>query len=94
MAVTFLSALFLDLEFAIPRRCRAVPDRCPQPHLAPASRRTRQTPHRRSADSPTQATTNLPQLRMIQLDGSLFFGAVSHVAERLRHLERRDKGAT
>ena len=32
-----------------------------------------------------------PQLRMVRIDGSLFFGAVSHVSERLREMERKDR---
>ena len=31
-----------------------------------------------------------PQLRIVRIDGSLFFGAVSYVAERLRILARRN----
>ena len=32
-----------------------------------------------------------PQLRMVRVDGSLFFGAVSHVSERLRAMEKKDR---
>jgi SulP family sulfate permease len=28
---------------------------------------------------------------MVRIDGSLFFGAVSHVSERLREMERKDR---
>ena len=92
MAVTFLSALFLDLEFAILAGVGlsliAYLSRTSRPHLEERLPDA-SLPKRRFADASDHEPC--PQLRMIQLDGSLFFGAVSHVAERLRHLERRDK---
>ncbi len=92
MSVTFLSALFLDLEFAILlgvglslmayliRTSRPfLRERVPDPSL----------PKRRFNDA--GHLPQCPQLRMVRIDGSLFFGAVSHVAERLREMERKDR---
>jgi SulP family sulfate permease len=92
MTVTFLSALFLDLEFAIllgvglslmaylNRTSRPqLRERVPDPSL----------PKRRFNDA--AHLPQCPQLRMVRIDGSLFFGAVSHVSERLREMERKDR---
>jgi SulP family sulfate permease len=91
MSVTFLSALFLDLEFAIllgvGLSLVAYLNRTSRPHL-----------HERIPDptAPKRRFTDVgtlpkcPRLRMVRIDGSLFFGAVSHVAERLREMERSD----
>ncbi|MCG6967618.1 MAG: SulP family inorganic anion transporter [Chromatiaceae bacterium] len=92
MTVTFLSALLLDLEFAIllgvglslitylNRTSRPhLEQRVPDPSL----------PKRRFNDA--AHLPQCPRLRMVRVDGSLFFGAVNHVAERLRSMERRDR---
>lgn len=88
LAVTFLSALFLELEFAIfggvllslvlyldrvskPRIVTRVPD--------PAS------PNRAFSSKPD--LPSCPQLEIIRIDGSLFFGSVNHIEhtfDRLR----------
>ena len=88
--VTFLSALFLDLEFAImagimlslmlylmrasrPRIVTRVPD----PSL----------PNRKF----TNLTGNMkecPQLSILRIDGSLFFGSVAYLRERFARLEQ------
>jgi SulP family sulfate permease len=91
MIVTFLAALFLDLEFAIllgvglslvaylNRTSRPnLQERVPNPLL----------PKRRFSDA--ALLPQCPQLRMVRVDGSLFFGAVSHVAEQLRDMEQND----
>ena len=85
LVTTFLSTLFLELEFAIflgvilslvlylNRTSRPqILVRVPDPH-----------------DVRRKFTTDVnlpecPQLRLIRIDGSLFFGAVSHVQEALR----------
>jgi sulfate permease, SulP family len=92
MSVTFLSALFLDLEFAIllgvGLSLMAYLIRTSRPHL-----RERvpdpSLPKRRFNDA--AHLPQCPQFRMVRIDGSLFFGAVSHVAERLRDIERKDR---
>ena len=93
LAVTFFSTLFLELEFAIlagvllslalylNRTSRPkVYTRVPDPRL----------PGRDFTTDP--ALPECPQLKLARLDGSLFFGAVSHVAESLRHFEEKDPG--
>ncbi len=93
LAVTFFSTLFLELEFAImagvllslglylnrtakPKLLTRVPD--------PSS------PKRDFVTDPS--LPECPQLKLARLDGSLFFGAVSHVAETLAHMEERNPG--
>jgi len=87
LAVTFFSTLFLQLEFAIlagvllslglylnrtsrPKLITRVPDP--------------RTPGRDFVTDP--ALPECPQIKIARLDGSLFFGAVNHVAETLHRL--------
>lgn len=89
LVVTFLSTLFLDLELAIfagvilslllylnrtshPRIVVRVPD------PDSASRKFTSSPH----------LPECPQMRIIRIDGSLFFGAVNYLQETLRTYER------
>jgi len=89
LGVTFFSALFLDLELAIflgvilsltlylkktatPRVLERVPD--------PAH-------HKRKFTSDA-SLPQCPQLKMVRIDGSLFFGAAAHVRERLADMRR------
>ena len=93
LAVTFFSTLFLELEFAIlagvllslvlylnrtsrPRLLSRVPD--------PRS------PGRDFVHD--ESLPECPQLKLTRLDGSLFFGAVNHVAEQLRAMEEERPG--
>jgi SulP family sulfate permease len=89
LIATFLSTLFLELEFAIflgvmlslvlylnrTSRPRMLP-RVPDPSL----------PKRRFNTDPT--LPECPQLKVVRIDGSLFFGAVNHVRETLRNYEQ------
>jgi SulP family sulfate permease len=89
--VTFLSSLFLDLEFAIlagillslmlylmrasrPRIVTRVPD----PKL----------PNRKFT-SDLGPLKECPQLHIMRIDGSLFFGSVAYVREKFARLEQR-----
>ena len=89
--VTFAATLFLELEFAIilgvllslgvflrqasrPR----VQVRTPAPRLPK---------HRFNTDPDLP---ECPQMKMIRIDGAIFFGAVNYVAERLRIIARRN----
>ncbi len=89
LVVTFLATLFLELEFAIffgvllslmvylnqtshPRVLSRVPD----PHH----------PLRTFITDPS--LPECPQLKIVRIDGSLFFGAINHVQEQLRQLFR------
>ncbi|MGI9335089.1 MAG: SulP family inorganic anion transporter [Gammaproteobacteria bacterium] len=95
MATTFLSAVVLDLEFAIllgvllslflylydaarPRIYSRVPD----PRL----------PHREFNTDPT--LQECPQLKIVRVDGSLFFGALHHVQKMFRIFSRRQPDQT
>lgn len=88
--LTFLGALFLDLEFAIlagillslilylmrvsrPRIMSRVPD----PNL----------PRRKFTDA-SERGVECPQLRIIRIDGSLFFGSVSYLMQELARIEK------
>jgi SulP family sulfate permease len=91
LAVTFLATLFLELEFAIlfgvtlslmlylnqtshPRVLARVPD--------PAH------PLRAFCTNPD--LPECPQLKVIRIDGSLFFGSIAHIQEELRRLFRSE----
>jgi SulP family sulfate permease len=88
MLVTFSSALFLELEFAIfagvllslvlylmrTSRPRIV-TRAPDPRLA------------KHAFSSDPDLPQCPQLRILRIDGSLFFGSVNHVEEEFARIE-------
>jgi len=93
LAVTFFSTLFLELEFAIlagvllslvlylnrtsrPKLLTRVPDP--------------RTPGRDFVTDPS--LPECPQVKLVRLDGSLFFGAVSHVAETLAKMEEKQPG--
>jgi len=93
MAVTFLAALFASLEFAIyagvllslmlylTRTSRPlVLDVKPDP--APDS-------YHFTADS---GLPDCPQLKMLRVNGSLFFGAVDHVQRSLEQIDELDPG--
>jgi len=91
LGVTFFSTLLLELEFAIllgvilslvvylnrtskPR----IYSRAPDPHL----------PKRKFSSDPNLA--ECPQLKLLRIDGSLFFGAVQYVAEKFIQLRREN----
>jgi sulfate permease, SulP family len=91
--VTFLAALFLELEFAIfagvllslvlylerTSRPRIV-TRTPDPHA----------PGRAFSSDP--AMPQCPQLRFLRIDGSLFFGSVAHVLDSFDRLRAEHPG--
>ena len=91
LITTFLSTLFLELEFAIflgvmlslamylrktstPRVLTRAPDH--------------RLPKRKFNTDP--ALPECPQLKIVRIDGSLFFGAVNHVRECLRRFEEKN----
>jgi sulfate permease, SulP family len=96
LLVTFLSTLFLELELAIftgvllslvlylhqtshPQIHRRVPD--------PS------TPNRKFTDTSSDLP-ECPQMRLIRIDGSLFFGAVSTFSETLRRYQKSNPDCT
>ena len=93
LGITFFGALFLELEFAIfagvlfslvlylervskPR----IHTRAPDPH-AP-----------KRAFSSERWIPECPQLKIIRIDGSIFFGSVNHVQETLEHMREQSPG--
>jgi SulP family sulfate permease len=89
LAVTFLSTLALQLEFAIFVGVLAslliYLQRTTHPHLTPIVP-DRTSPQRRSiavADVRAAGPVECPQLALLRVDGSLFFGAVEHVRDEL-----------
>ncbi len=93
MGTTFAATLLLDLEFAIllgvflslvvylsrTSRPRMI-TRVPNPH----------SPQRSFITDP--ALPECPQLKILRIDGSLFFGAVHHVRENLMRMLRIEPG--
>jgi SulP family sulfate permease len=92
LLVTFLGTLFLDMEFAIFSGVLLALllylNRTAHPHLtvlAPDGRdRRRPFVNVRAVPVP-----ECPQLKILRLDGSIFFGAVNHIAEELHRLVER-----
>lgn len=87
LAVTFFSALFLELEFAIFAGVLLslvlYLDRTSKPRivtLAPDPR----LPNRAFSSEPD--VPQCPQLRIVRIDGSLFFGSVNHVEQAFDRL--------
>ncbi len=91
LLTTFLATLFVELEFAIyvgvmlsliiylMRTARpAVVARVPDPH----------SPDRHLVTDPS--LPECPQLKIVRVDGSLFFGAVDHVQGELQALSERN----
>jgi len=93
LVVTFLATLFLELEFAIyagillslvfylnqtarPKIVTLAPD--------PEERR------RHLANLERKALSECPQLKIIRLDGSLFFGAVNYVSTKLHRMKENE----
>lgn len=92
MIVTFLATLLLDLEFAIYvgvlLSLVLYLQRTSHPRiieLAPNPER----PRRAFENIEKQRLLECPQLKIIRLDGSLFFGAVDHVQHALHRLAER-----
>jgi SulP family sulfate permease len=93
--VTFLSALFLELEFAIFAGVLLslvlYLERTSKPRmvtLAPDPR----LPKRAFSSEPD--VSQCPQLRFLRIDGSLFFGSVAHVEQGFDALRARYPGQT
>ena len=91
LLTTFFATLFLDLEFAIllgvilslviylNRTSRPkIYSRVPNPKNSARSFTT------------NSLLPECPQLKLIRIDGSLFFGAISHVRESINHFEQQN----
>jgi len=95
LAITFLSALFLDLEFAIFAGVLLslvlYLERTSKPRLVTLAPDPALPEH---AFSSGPLVTQCPQLRFLRIDGSLFFGSVAHVEQafdRMRENHPRQK---
>ncbi|MCG8508792.1 MAG: SulP family inorganic anion transporter, partial [Rhodospirillales bacterium] len=90
MAATFFSVLFLDLEIAIfvgvVLSLAFYLNRTSHPNVATLAPNP-DKPRRRLSTDP--GLTECPQVKIVRIDGSLYFGAVSSVIEKLRGLEKR-----
>jgi SulP family sulfate permease len=86
LAVTFLSTLMLQVDFAIFVGVLAslfvYLSRTTRPQLTPVAPDP-STPRRRFAAVATTHALECPQIAMLRVDGSLFFGAVDHVHDEL-----------
>jgi len=84
LATTFFATLFVELEFAIyvgvMLSLIIYLMRTAQPNVA-ATAPDPSTPHRTFVSDP--GLPECPQLKIARVDGSLYFGAVDHVGERL-----------
>lgn len=91
LAVTFLGTLFFELEFAIYAgvllSLALYLARTSHPYI-PVLAPDPDDPRRRLTDLEEKPLVECPQLRIIRIDGSLFFGAVNHVAEALERIDR------
>ncbi|EHJ48514.1 sulfate transporter [Solidesulfovibrio carbinoliphilus subsp. oakridgensis] len=89
LAATFLATLFVELQFAIYAgvilSLLLYLRRTSHPHfitLAPDPA----SPHRALVNIRRSPQAECPQLKILRLDGSIFFGAVNHIAEELHRI--------
>jgi len=90
LTVTFVSTLILALEFAIllgiMLSLMIYLNRTSHPHVLV------RVPDKRYADRPFTTDPHLPecpQLKIVRIDGSLYFGAVNHVREELQRIRQQ-----
>lgn len=91
LAITFLSTLFVELEFAIFSgvilSLLLYLKRTSHPHfisIAPDPEAGTSC----FVDSQSSPAIECPQLKMIRLDGSIFYGAVNHISEELHQIAK------
>ena len=96
LGVTFLSTLAIQLEFAIFVGVLAsllvYLNRTTHPHLTPVAP-DRTSPQRRFvsvSDAMAAGPAACPQLALLRVDGSLFFGAVEHVRDELHEARQSE----
>jgi SulP family sulfate permease len=89
LAVTFFSTLFLELEFAIYigifLSLLYYLHRTSQPHIAVMAPDPN-APNHRFVNIARKELEECPQLKVVRIDGSLYYGAVDHVASFLQEL--------
>ena len=93
MVSTFLATLFLELEFAIflgvMLSLALYINRTSRPRVLPRTPDPKKPKRKFTTDSSLPVC---PQLQIIRIDGSLFFGAVSHVQEEIMKLREQHPG--
>ena len=91
MALTFFAAVFADLEFAIYAgvlmSVMLYLTRTSRPLLLDVKPDPAPDSYHFTADS---GLPDCPQLKMLRVNGSLFFGAVDHVQRHLEHIDAHD----
>ena len=91
LATTFLATLFLELEFAIMLGVMlslvVYLNRTSQPAIVARVPDARLDKRAFNTDP---SLPECPQLKIVRIDGSLFFGAVNHVRETLREIQAAD----
>ncbi|NIR60911.1 MAG: SulP family inorganic anion transporter [Gammaproteobacteria bacterium] len=94
LGITFFSTLFLELQYAIfigvLSSLVVYLSRTSRPRMY--SRVPNPDDPRRKFTTAVPGAPECPQLQMLRIDGSLFFGAVAHVRETLRELEQQRPG--
>ncbi len=90
LATTFLATLFLELEFAIflgvILSLMVYLARTSRPRIVTRVPNPKDPKRKFITDG---SLPECPQLKMVRIDGSLFFGAVAHVQETLRRFEEQ-----
>ena len=91
LGATFIATLTLDLEFAIYigvlLSLMLYLNRTSRPGLEDVKPFPGQTP---PAFSAATGLPDCPQLKIVRINGSIFFGAVSHLQEALQHIDERN----
>jgi SulP family sulfate permease len=92
--VTFTATLLLELEFAVflgvfisiafVLAKTAVPN-------VPVISVDQTDPHRTLVDVESRLVRQCPQLRMIRVDGPVYFGSINHIQNRIRHIVEKEK---
>ena len=89
LAVTFFSTLFLELEFAIYvgvfLSLVFYLQRTSHPHVAILAPNP-EDPNRHFTNTARRTLTECPQLKVVRIDGSLYYGAVDHIGGFLQEL--------
>lgn len=92
--VTFLATLLLELEFAVFLgvfiSIAFVLAKTAAPNV-PVISVDQTDPHRTLVDVESRLVRQCPQLRMIRVDGPVYFGSINHIQSRIRHIVEKEK---